>query len=513
MTKKNLVFLAAIFTISAAIYTLTARALSFHVILNDFWTVFYYARHLTQSVPASLQNSLFPIGYATVLHLIPVRYALWMAFYLNVGLASLAVAGASALALTGNNFWRAALVGLVAIFYPLAFRYANTSGPDLGVATFIAWGLFFLWKNDLAVSQPPPNFKEHRIWERSGDLLAGACLGLASLWRSHAIVAGVAILLAYTVVMGVKALWQRKSLWVAFLLVAGLQALVNLISGHGLLENAQYFNIYKTFFGNDWLAVPTQASDSLLSRLFSNPGALVAEYAPHVWGVLVYAWPAVPLFFVSREKSIRRWAVFSGLAILFYSIPVAFGSSPRAPIAILPLAFVTFGFLISKSLARLSGKRPVLIAALTLCALAMAWFGWQWYETNTRMIHDFSNRHERYLRIERKLRMQGLTSPDQVFTNSYNFYLPVTSPHYPRSNGGWDVTVTWNFRAEYPELPLATWDEFAAACRAQGIRFLVLTPYSYELAPYFGELYQGTFIPEEVDTLGFDGDFQLIVFK
>jgi hypothetical protein len=280
-----------------------------------------------------------------------------------------------------------------------------------------------------------------------------------------------------------------------------------------LLENAQYFNIYKTFFVNDWLAVPTQASDSLLSRFFSNPGALVAEYAPHVWGVLVYAWPAVPLFFVSRERSIKRWAMFSGLAILVYSIPVAFGSSPRAPIAILPLAFVTFGLLVSESLARLSGKRPILVAALAFCALAMAWFGWQWYATNTRMIHDFSNRHERYLRIERKLRMQGLTSPDQVFTNSYNFYLPVTSPHYPRSNGGWDVTVTWNFRAEYPELPLVTWDEFAAACRAQGIRFLVLTPYSYELAPYFGELYQGTFTPDGVEILGFDGDFQLVVFK
>jgi hypothetical protein len=521
MTKKHLALLAVIFLASFATYSLTARALSYHVVLNDFWTVFYYARNMDISIPESLQNSLFPVGYASLLHLMPVRHTLWMAFYLNVGLASLAVTAASALALTGNNpaplrrgdfSWRAALVGLVAIFYPLTFRYANTTGPDIGVATFIALGLYFLWRNELAPSQSPQNSPERGILGR-GDVLAGACLGLASLWRSHAIVAGIVILLFYAGVMGVKTLWRRKSLWVTFLFVAGIQVLVNLISGHSIIENAQYFNIYKTFFGNDWLTVPEQANDSLLSLLFSNPGAFFDEYAPQVWKVLLYAWPSVPLYFVSREQSLKRFAAFSGLVILLYSFPVAFGSSPRAPIAITPLAFVAFGFLVSESWARLAGKPILRLAALAAFAAGLAWFGWQWYQTNTQFVTDFSDRHERFLRIERKLRRLGLASPDEVFTNNYNFYLPVTPPHYPRSNGGWDVTVTWNFRAEYPELPIETWEAFAAACRAQGVRYLVLSPYSYELAPYFGDLYTGTFVPEGIEILGFDGNYQLILVK
>lgn len=75
------------------------------------------------------------------------------------------------------------------------------------------------------------------------------------------------------------------------------------------------------------------------------------------------------------------------------------------------------------------------------------------------------------------------------------------------------MTVTWNYRNEYPELPVGTWEEFAAACRTQGIRFLLLTNYSYELAPYFGDLYKGNFIPPDIEILGLDGNFQLIRFK
>lgn len=505
MTRKRLVLLAVIFFASFSTYTLSARALSFHVVLNDFWTVFYYARNLSQSIPESLQNSLFPVGYAALLHLMPVRHALWMAFSLNIGLASLAVTAAAALA--GNNAWRAILVGLAAIFYPLTFRYANTTGPDIGVAAFIALGVFFLWKPQLEPRPASP------AASALFPLLAGLFLGLASLWRSHAVIAGVAILLVYAVLVGFKPFWRRKGLWVTFLLVAGLQAVVNLVSGHGLLENAQYFNIYKTFFGNNWLTVPEQAGSSLLSLLLSNPAAFLAEYAPEVWKVLLYAWPSVPLYFVSREAPLKRFALFSGLVILLYSLPVAFGSSPRAPIAITPLAFAAFGFLVSETLVWLSPKRALLLAALAVFLAALAWTGWQWSQVNAKFIRDFSDRHERYLRIERKLRKLGLNSPHQVFTNNYNFYLPITPPHYPRSNGGWDVTVTWNFRQEYPELPVETWEQFAAACRAQGIRFLVLSPYSYELAPYFGDIYEGTFIPPGVEILGFDGNFQLILFE
>lgn len=508
MNKKNLLLLALIFLASFIIYTLTARKLGFQVVLNDFWTVFYYGRNLNLATPATLANSLFPIGYAAILGLMPVRHALWMAFTLNIGLASAAVTTTSALALTGNNRPRAALVALVGIFYPLTFRYANTIGPDLGVATFIALGLFFLWKNDLDATHP------QRFFPFSADLLAGACLGLASLWRSHAIVAGVAILVVYAGVMGIKAFWQRRFILVAFLLVAGIQALINLIAGHGAIENAQYFNIYKTFFGNDWLTVPQAADDHLLMNLIlTQPLAIFKEYAPQVWKVAVYGWAAVPLFFVSQSKTIRRFAVFCGVTIFLYALPVAFGSSPRAPIAMTPLAFAAFGFLASETHQRLPPRPWARILALIAFTAAGAWFAYQWTQTNTQFIQAFSDQHERYLNIERRLRSKGLTSPDEVFTNRYNFYLPTTPPYQPRSNGGWDVTTLWNYRARYPELPVGSWDEFSAACKTEGIRFLVLNPYSYELAPFFGDLYQKKFVPDNIEILKFVGDYQVIMFK
>lgn len=507
MNRKSLLVLALLFLLSFATCFASARALSYHVVLNDFWTVFYYARNLTQSIPHSLQNSLFPIGYAAILHLMPVRHALWMAFLLNVGLASVAVTAASALALVDGRLWRAVLVGVVATFYPLTFRYANTTGPDIGVAAFIALGIYFLWQPQLDPRPAPPARNALFL------LLSGFFLGLASLWRSHAVVAGVAMLFVYALLTGFRTFWQQKRLWVTFLLVAGVQALVNLVSGHSPLENAQYFNIYKTFFGNNWLTVPEQTSQGVFGLLLSNPGDFLQEYLPEVWKVALYAWPSVPLCLVSREAPLKRFALFSGLVIALYALPVAFGSSPRAPIAITPLAFVSFGFLVSELFDRLLPRRPVFVAGLTVFLGLLAFTGWQWQQVNAKFIHDFSQRHERYLRIERKLRKLGLTSPDQVFTNNYNIYFPVTPPYYPRSNGGWDVTVTWNYRNEYPELPVSSWQEFSAACRAQGIRFLLFTNYSYELAPYFGDLYNGTFLPPDAEILEYDGNFQIILLK
>lgn len=507
MNRKSLLVLALLFLLSFATYFASARALNFHVTLNDFWTVFYYARNLTQSIPQSLQNSLFPIGYAAILHLMPVRHALWMAFLLNVGLASVAVTAASALALVDGRLWRAVLVGVVATFYPLTFRYANTLGPDIGVATFIALGVYFLWSPYLSSHEGSPSRRALLA------VLAGFFLGLASLWRSHALVAGVAILFVYALLTGFRIFWQQKRLWVTFLLVAGVQAFVNLVSGHFPFENAQYFNIYKTFFGNDWLTVPEQAGERVLNLVLAYPAAFFGEYLPEVWKVALYAWPSVPLYLVSREAPLKRFALFSGLVIALYALPVAFGSSPRAPLAITPLAFVSFGFLVSESFARLSSSRPVFLAAIAVFLAGLAFTGWQWQQVNARFIRDFSDRHERYLRIERKLRKLGLTSPDQVFTNNYNIYFPVTPPYYPRSNGGWDVTVTWNYRNEYPELPVSSWQEFSAACRAQGIRFLLFTNYSYELAPYFGDLYNGTFLPPDAEILEYDGNFQIILLK
>ncbi len=510
MTKKALLFLALFFLVSAITYTLTARALGFQVVLNDFWTVFYYARNLNLSIPASLQNSLFPIGYATILHLMPVRHALWMAFYLNVALASLAVTATSALVLTEHRSWPAVLVGLCAIFYPLTFRYANTTGPDIGVVTFIALGLFFLWRDMLAEN----NSQGAGKWQQVNWALAGGSLALASLWRSHAIVAGLAILLVHTGIMGVKTLWQRKTLWLAFLLVAGIQVLVNLLAGHGAAENAQYFNIYKTFFGNDWLTVPKDANNQLLINLFlTRPIPILKQYLPHVWNVALYTWPAVPLYMVSKKPAYRRYAIFTAMVICLYALPVAFGSSPRAPLAITPLSFTAFGLLVGEITQRLSTRFWLRLAAWTAFLALAALMTFQWYQENTRFIQAFSDQHERYLNIERRLRAQGLTSPDEVFTNRYNFYLPTTPPYQPRSNGGWDSSILWNYRTAYPELPVGTWEEFSAACQAQGVRFLVLNPYSYELAPYFGEIYQETYLPENIKILKFVGDYQILMFK
>ncbi len=495
------------FVTSLAAYYLTANAMHFQVALNDFWTVFYYAQHLNITQLESLHNPLFPIGYATILHFFPVQHALWLGFYLNIFLASITVTANTSLASFDKKWLRALIVAFVTIFNPLTFQYANTIGPDAGVATFMALGFYFVWLGHLQERNP----------SQLEDILAGAALGFATLWRSHAVVAAVAFLVAYIIVTGTAVAWQRKWIVFSFLAVAGIQVLVNVMAGHGIVDNAQFFNIYKTFFGNNWLVVPKEQEQNLLLNLIINrPWAVIKEFTPFVWEVLIYSWPAALLRLVSNKAHIKKFALFAFLTILFYAVPVALGSSPRAPIAITALSFVSFGFLISEGIAKINGMRWRLSLQRVLAGLFLLmgyYFIYTWYEVNTSFVHQFADQHERFLRIEKRLINKGLTSPDQVFMNGYNFYLPTTAPYYPRFNGGWDSSVLWNFRTEYPELPVGSWPEFSAACKAQGIRFLVFNPYSYELAPFFGDLYEGRFLPEDVTVLGKIGNYQVLMFK
>lgn len=506
--NKRYYALIIFFIIGVAVFLRSAFAIQFQVTLNDFWTVFYYARNMSLSEPASWQNSLFPVGYATVLGSFPVQHAIRLAFLLNIGLVSLFATSVAAQTFTDNTFVRPILSFLIAVSFPLVFRYGNTVGPDIGTAAWVAAGLFFLWHRHLSDNQPLPG-----LWQ---DILAGICLGLASLWRSHGAAISFSILGFYALLFGLQNFWERKWLWITFLVIGSVQGIVNLAAGYGFFESAQYLNLYKTFYGNDWYTFPSGSTNALfLELVISRPGNVIETLWPFYWSVAQYAWTGLALFFTAQSTNFRKYGLFVVLSIALYAGPVSFGSSPRAPLPALALSFSALAFFITELAVRirqaLTSRPSLWYVSLAVPILLIVAFLYQSAQTNIDFIERYNHQHETYASVERKLRENGLASPDQVFTSNFNFYLPYMAPHQPRFNGGWDVVIMYKFRQQYPELPVTSWYDFSQACREQGIRFLVLTPNSTDLADFLGEIYEEKTMPAELQKLGKRGNHLMLM--
>jgi hypothetical protein len=456
----------------------------FHVSYNDFWGILFYARHLSWEEKASLYNGFYPIGYALLLRLLPFGLVIQGMTLINVILAGLMSAATTQLVRkTGSNWIPGLIFGLV-IFYPLVMEYAISVPPEIGCAAFTALALFLLW--DQAEAMPAQTGQGWRF------ALAGGLLGLATLWRNHTIASSGAIILAYLLIIRELSWKGKASLVAGFLGIFSIQVAANLLSGHGALETAQKFNLYKLLNVVDWRNMPTPAevaAFSVVEAFWSNPGQVASLYLSALSRVLIYALPAalgIILFPGSRHI---RFQLFSALGIGLYALVVALGGSGRAPLVTLSLFFVSLGFLMADIEKKISEKFSagvlfrVGVGLLTLPVLFYC------LATDFDLIIFNRAQHDNMTGLTSILLKAGMQAPDEVFTDSFAVYFPDFPPYSPRMVGGWNVYYLWGYPETYPELPFASAAAFEEACREQGVKYLILSPKSDQLSDFLNTLY------------------------
>jgi len=476
-----LVFAAA----GALFFVLCGVWSRFHARLADFWIVLHYARGMRWAEPASWYCGFYPIGYALFLRLFPEHSVVFWAYILNAILAGLAVAAVAMLvAAAAGRRW--GIAGFVAgLSHPLVFVFANTPGADIGAAAFTSLAVYLLWKDAFGEGPEPPRARQL--------MAAGLLLGLAALWRSHCVVSSAALIVAYCAVF--RRRLSRRVLMLPFMfgLVFAVQPIVNVWSGHGLFATAQRFNVYKMMHGIDWWHPPREIRESVFELIVRNPRRFLEGYVPFLVGTAILGWPAVLCARVAEGKPAARFAAFALLGILVYAVPVGLGGSGRGPVVMGGLFTACFVLLIAAGVAWIRAA-PGLIGmrrAAVLSALGflvgvqlLQWLREDWFQLRT-----FRRRREVLGKIEETLVARGLRDAREVFTDLFRFYLPSVPPFLPNRNGGWARYAVRGFNDTYPELPVGSPDEFFAACRTRGIRFLVLTPDCRHVAGWLHRLY------------------------
>jgi hypothetical protein len=496
LSNRRFLF-AVLFLTGTAVALLCGLYSRFYVSSNDFWSVLYYGRHITWAEKESLYNGYYPIGYAFLVGQMPYGYVLQLAYIMNACLSGLFVASVTTL-VAGRRFIPATLFVLViSLAEPLIYQYSNTAGPDIGTAAFPAFAVYLLWEDAFAGMD-----ESHSRWRA---LLIGACLGLGFLWRTHVIVMSVAIIILAFLFRRIRTLHASALMALAFLGLASIQVAANLLSGHGAFETAQVFNVYKFLFGVDWTTPPTPediAGFSLWRLLQTDPWFVINAARPFFQYLVWFAWPGMVCFLLAPRGEIRRFVLFSILTIVIYAIPLSLSDSPRGLLPILGLYLACLGLLLVVLVDRLRGFLPSLkwlpgvVALLVLAFSAGPIF--QWILQDRSFLQENRLSHRVFMGIEQILVSRGVTSPDQVFSNKYQLYLPDMPPYTPRHLASWSNDWMWGFVDEYPPLSNESWEAFRQSCLREEIKFIVLSPLAVEQGEFFAVIYEDDFDEDAV---------------
>jgi len=474
----------------------------FHALGNDYWNILYYGRHMTLSQPESLYNGFYPFGYPFLIGQMPFTYVLPLSYVLNALLAGLLIASVSTLLSYSDSVPVMIVAFYSAIAAPFIYQNAITLSPDIGAAGFTAFAIFLLCRDWFDSEQRDSSRDEVAA---SRLVIAGISLGLSFLWRTHALVSILAILAGYFLLRGIRPLRSSALLIVSIALVAGLQAIVNLISGHGPFETAQAFNLYKFFYGVDWTNPPGPSEIekfSLLQTIVSDPLRAWGAYKPLFIYFVQHTWAAALAFILSPRGRFSRVSLFFFIFIFLYAIPISLSDSARSPVVLMTVFLPSVAVLLAV-LIETAGKYlpsvPYLEWIVTVLFLALGFqtlSGWALYDIG---ITRAAVAERKVLSvIEQTLISNGMTSPGQVFADRYDYYTPNTMPYRARSIDKWSLDWFWGMAEEYPLLPNASWEVFSAACKEQGIRYLVLGPNSHYRGEIFPPIYN-----DEVDLEAF----------
>jgi hypothetical protein len=483
-----------VYILSFAAAALAVAALhGFYQLHNDFWDVYFAAGLLVPGDPGTWFNPQYPIGYTLLLRLLSAGGSPVMpAILANI------LFGAAALAVSARLFrlvlpagWTLFSLVTLSVFPPF-FQYANAGGGDPGSVLLFTAGAALAFR-ELVLS--PHRFDPGRFF------LAGLLMGGAALFRYHALVGGA--LWAAALLAAYPRQWRAVLLLAAGLCAAYVpQWTVNLLAGQGLLET-QFgpMNVYYLMHGIDWYRTGSlELPGSVTAIIAEDPGLFLRRYAASLWS-FKQAWlpPLLAVLLVRdavRRRAFLAVALWTGAYFALFSAT----TSGRQALLALPLSMMALGASLAVLAARLAEPSarwsavPRRAGWLALGAVVAAlpalhlYRDAQWLERRGALRDDART-------IEAALKTEGVTRATEAFTSDYDLYFRGLPGYVPYFNGGaprlGDYWYNRKYGEAFPEFPADPPEAFVAACRARGVRFVVLDDAGRSLSPAFAALHEG----------------------
>lgn len=479
-SKRNLFILGGCIF---AIYLLIASYTRFHVALNDFWGVYGYASLMDLSDFSTLRNSLFPVGYAGFIRLLSFGNASLNAIIANLLFATLTLTlCARYLSSYIDKSLALLAIGTIAIV-PKYWTFTLVPSGDIGLVLFTAVAFMRLCQPELAN-------KRNRYF-----LITGLILGIASLWRSHGLI--IAILMCGIVIVISTPSWKKSlSLIGGILLLYSIQMLVNRLAGDGALATSRLYDIYKLMYGIDWATLDPngvpQTTSSILAEVINNPTLFIANYFRSTNDLAPYLlFP--PLAILATPHLTKQIHLKIGLFMVFYTLIIGLGDSPRGPLPLIPLAGIELGFaLFGFKNAVVNAYQQRRIAGLSLALMGVLSFGYfaaQALYLDANRVVFMHNRDATFRNIEAALINAGATHPKEVFSTDPDLYFPTLVQDQLYVSGGWLRFSYPPYEKAFPTPDLTSIEAFTASSADNGVVLLLLNPNPGAVSRRYSQLF------------------------
>jgi hypothetical protein len=448
-------------------------ALDFQQLHNDFWDTYFIARHLHISIPASLYNPLFPIGYCSFLKLIMGKgVPVVPAIIANIGFGMATLFTCIYVYKKYLSLWVALISLILLSLFPKFFHYFNVGGADPMSVMFFTLGTAIIALN---LASPSP----HQRWAYIRFLAAGSLMGLSAITRYHVFVGSVLFLIAFLIFYRKE--WKNFAIaFVGMISIYSIQWAINLISGHSLFETGYgSINIYNLMYNVNYYKTTTlHLPVSALQIVLQDPLLFFSKYMVTLLSLAPCYMPPVIAAFIVKERTGRNLSRGIALWSIFYFGLFATSTSERQMLIVLPWTLLSSGFILQE-LWHLVNSKSVFkshqiyrFSLIALILISMAGLAAKDFMNSMRR----ANARSAYCTVESYLANSGCTKANQTFATDFDLYfrsLPYCIPYF---NGGAPRNGTYLYDKEFPEFPAGSINEFADSCLRRGVRFVILTP-------------------------------------
>jgi hypothetical protein len=474
---------AVIYIITFAFICLISNIIvSFHQTHNDFWDVYFIARHMTFADGKTLFNPQYPIGSCLFLkaimgHFPPEIPGIISNIFFCIGLLT-----ASWLLFRRIVSGTTALFSLIAFsLFPRLFHYCTMAGGDPASIAFFAFGAFFILSQLFMC--------EKKRWVKF--FVGGIFLGLGALFRYHIFVGAVLFLIALAIVY-----WRHWKLVLLSVIGLGIgycpQFILNIATGHGLLETQfGMMNVLDLMYGLTWYQTSSlNLPPSILSAIAHDPMLFLRKYIGAFMLLSPAYAPAAIAFFICKEPAKRKLSFAIGLWTICYCGFFASTTSGRSILLPLSLSFLCVGIASESLLKAMSEKiSKSKIRLISFGCVGLILLG---FFAKDALFVRFRHQENRVVStMENYLHGIGCKEVMQIFSTDFLTYFRTMPFYMPYFNGGCPRWGTYLYNEEYPEFPVETLPLFFAECQKRKVRFVLLIKQCAQLSPALGRLYAG----------------------
>ncbi len=442
ITYYGYLFFLATCIISLAAWT------GFAIGNNDFLQLLKLAEYTSIHDISSLYNGIYPAAFVLLLKAIteihlavsPTMIAIQAISFIGLGI----IAHRHSLGLTHSAMY---IWPLFLLLDTHLFQYFITPGAYIPFVALSSMGLLSL---GYAVQ-----WDVSKSWTQGLFFLAFACL-----FRAHGILL-LSMILFLAIAFQIKKKWILRllSVWLLLLLWS---ALVSFWAGAYSMHSEHRILVRNV----DWHAIyPGIQLPQMDVRQFAQ------FYLNHFWMHLFYLLSFVLYLFLDRNSSGARF--IASIAIVYYIIIHGHPSS-RGILLLIPLSFYYYFLLLYHPVLvarfqNLSRHSRSLLLAVILIIVARIVMGGKW-ET----LSAYKNTNHSYTQIDQFLhQLNPSLRAEQVFTPSFDFYLPRSLPSVPYTVGGWSRLNKHTY-TKYPNPNMANQDTLLSDLHRLGIQCIVI---------------------------------------